>query len=143
MIVGHIFPVWLKFKGGKGVATSLGVIFALSWPLGLGFIVCWLTVFALSRISSLAALVSFTAVTLSAAIVLLFSQLPLVNGYIAEYFFEYSEYASDMRLSQHEISETSILVMNLLLFITVLIFFTHRQNISRLLKGQEHTWRKT
>ncbi len=57
-IVGHIFPVWLGFKGGKGVATSLGVLFGLAWPLGLVFIAAWLVLAFAFRISSLAALLA-------------------------------------------------------------------------------------
>lgn len=56
--LGHVFPIWLKFKGGKGVATGLGVIFALSWPVGLIVAGLWLAVASLFRISSLAALVA-------------------------------------------------------------------------------------
>ena len=52
-IVGHCFPVWLGFKGGKGVATALGIALALSWPVALICVAVWLAVFALSRISSL------------------------------------------------------------------------------------------
>ena len=57
-IVGHIFPVWLKFKGGKGVATAFGVLCALHWPTGLGCAVTWLVVARLSRTSSLAAIMA-------------------------------------------------------------------------------------
>jgi acyl phosphate:glycerol-3-phosphate acyltransferase len=54
--VGHLFPVWLKFKGGKGVATYLGVLFGLAWPIGLTFILVWLAMAFLFKRSSLAAL---------------------------------------------------------------------------------------
>ena len=54
--LGHVFPVWLKFKGGKGVATAAGVLIAFDWRLGLGVIVVWLVVAFASRYSSLAAL---------------------------------------------------------------------------------------
>ncbi len=54
--LGHLFPVWLGFKGGKGVATYLGVLAGLAWPVALVFAVVWLAVAAISRISSLAAL---------------------------------------------------------------------------------------
>jgi acyl phosphate:glycerol-3-phosphate acyltransferase len=57
-MVGHIFPVWLGFKGGKGVATNVGVLFGWYWPLGLCFIGIWLVLAFLFRFSSLAALVA-------------------------------------------------------------------------------------
>jgi glycerol-3-phosphate acyltransferase PlsY len=60
--LGHIFPVWLGFKGGKGVATYLGVLFALSWQAGLVFAAVWLAVAAASRYSSLSALVAAVVV---------------------------------------------------------------------------------
>jgi len=59
--LGHIFPVWLGFKGGKGVATYLGVLFGLAWQAGLVFVVVWIAVAAISRFSSLAALVGTVA----------------------------------------------------------------------------------
>lgn len=58
VMVGHCFPVWLKFKGGKGVATFLGLLYALAWPVGIAACATWLVVAALFRYSSLAALVS-------------------------------------------------------------------------------------
>jgi len=58
-VLGHLFPVWLRFKGGKGVATGYGVLIAVAWPVGLAAGAAWLIVAALSRWSSLAALVSF------------------------------------------------------------------------------------
>ena len=54
--LGHLYPVWLKFQGGKGVATFLGVMLAVAWPVGLLAILTWIVVAALFRISSLAAL---------------------------------------------------------------------------------------
>ena len=61
-MAGHIFPLWLGFKGGKGVATSLGVLFGLFWPLGLIFTVLWLGLALVFRFSSLAGLAT-SAVT--------------------------------------------------------------------------------
>jgi acyl phosphate:glycerol-3-phosphate acyltransferase len=57
-MAGHIFPVWLGFKGGKGVATNIGVLFGFSWMLGVAFLAAWLVLAVLFRISSLAALVA-------------------------------------------------------------------------------------
>lgn len=58
VLAGHLFPVWLDFKGGKGVATTIGVLLALSWPVGLSVIGIWLLIAYASRYSSLAALIS-------------------------------------------------------------------------------------
>ncbi len=57
-LVGHMFPLWLKFKGGKGVATYIGVVFGFNWMVGLCFIASWLLVAILFRYSSLSALVA-------------------------------------------------------------------------------------
>ncbi len=56
--LGHLFPVWLKFKGGKGVATYIGVLIGLFWPAALVFCVIWLATAATTRYSSLSALVA-------------------------------------------------------------------------------------
>jgi glycerol-3-phosphate acyltransferase PlsY len=63
-VIGHNFPVWLRFRGGKGVATTLGVLLALAWPVGLAVCGVWLAVAAVSRTSSLAALAGLAAATL-------------------------------------------------------------------------------
>ncbi len=60
-LFGHLYPLWLKFKGGKGVATALGILLALAWPVGLAACATWLLVAALFRYSSLAGLLSLTA----------------------------------------------------------------------------------
>lgn len=57
-MLGHCFPVWLKFRGGKGVATFLGLLYALAWPVGIAACATWLATAALFRFSSLAALVA-------------------------------------------------------------------------------------
>jgi len=99
--LGHIFPVWLKFKGGKGVATYIGVLLALAWQGALVFGIIWAAVAALTRYSSLAALVASTAT-------------PFILWL-----------HDDLQEAQ---------VFGLL---TVLIFFTHRANIARLLTARE------
>src|SRR5262245_46242671 len=53
--LGHLFPVWLKFKGGKGVATYIGILLGLAWPVALAFVAIWAAVAALTRYSSLSA----------------------------------------------------------------------------------------
>jgi glycerol-3-phosphate acyltransferase PlsY len=59
--LGHVFPVWLRFRGGKGVATAAGVLIGLDWRLGLVVLAVWLAIVAVSRYSSLAALVAALA----------------------------------------------------------------------------------
>lgn len=102
-ILAHIFPVWLRFKGGKGVATALGTLFAFSPAFGLWIIALWLIIFALKRISSLSALSAFTIGTITNAA---YTQVDKLY----------------------------------LLAITLLLFFTHRANIKRLINGTEPGW---
>ena len=101
-ILGHIFPVWLKFKGGKGVATTLGMLLALAPYVGLAACATWLAVAFLFRVSSLSAL---TALALSPA-------------------YSFLIY-SDAKLAV------------VCAVIAGLVFYTHRANIQRLLKGEE------
>ena len=65
-IVGHCFPVWLGFKGGKGVATALGAVLALAWPVALACALVWLVVVALTRVSSLGGITATLAGPLAA-----------------------------------------------------------------------------
>ncbi len=67
-LMGHIFPVWLGFKGGKGVATFLGILIGMAWPVALGFAALWLAVAAAFRFSSLAALVATLATPIAFAV---------------------------------------------------------------------------
>jgi glycerol-3-phosphate acyltransferase PlsY len=99
--LGHLFPVWLGFKGGKGVATFLGISLALFWPAGLAVAATWLVAALIWRFSSLSALV---AAALS------------------------SVYMSVLGHPDYAV---------LTLILTILIFVMHRDNIARLLKGEE------
>lgn len=106
--MGHLFPVWLSFKGGKGVATFFGLILAACWPLGLLAAATWLIVAFALRYSSLAALVA-------AALTPLYALLPLPALGLP--------------------APTPILI--LAAFTAVLIYIRHHENIARLLKGAE------
>ncbi len=106
--LGHLFPVWLGFRGGKGVATFFGLLMAAAWPLGLLAGATWLVVAALFRISSLAALVASAAAPLYAIAPLAVIGLP---------------------------APAPIAVLAAVT--AVLIWLRHHQNIGRLLKGAE------
>jgi glycerol-3-phosphate acyltransferase PlsY len=66
--VGHLYPVWLRFRGGKGVATMLGVVLAISWPLGLVYALVWLGGLAAMRISSVSGMAAAISAPIAAAI---------------------------------------------------------------------------
>jgi len=67
--IGHVYPVWLRFKGGKGVATFLGIALALYWPCGVAFAVIWLLAFFLTRHSSVGGMTAAIATPVSAALI--------------------------------------------------------------------------
>ena len=98
---GHCYPIWLKFKGGKGVATFFGLLFALAWPIGLAAGATWLAMAAMFRYSSLAALLA-AALTPLWIVFLDFSNLFLLS-----------------------------------LCLACVIYWRHRENIIRLIRGQE------
>lgn len=100
-VLGHVFPIWLRFKGGKGVATGFGILLGLAPWVFLAAIATWGGVFYYKRISSLSALVAY-------------SLAPM-----------YALYGGDNTLA------LSLLVL------ASIIFITHRDNISRLARGQE------
>ncbi|MDE8654388.1 glycerol-3-phosphate 1-O-acyltransferase PlsY [Novosphingobium album (ex Liu et al. 2023)] len=64
--LGHCFPVWLRFRGGKGVATTAGICFGLAWPVGLVYAVTWLALLGVTRISSLAGMTAAIAAPIAA-----------------------------------------------------------------------------
>lgn len=65
--IGHCYPVWLRFRGGKGVATLMGIVLALCWPVGVAFAVIWIGLLATLRISSLAGMTAAASTPLVAA----------------------------------------------------------------------------
>ncbi|WP_292102813.1 glycerol-3-phosphate 1-O-acyltransferase PlsY [Brevundimonas sp.] len=106
--LGHLFPIWLGFKGGKGVATFFGLIIAAAWPLGLMAGATWLIVAFALRYSSLAALIASAATPLYALLPLAVLGLPV---------------------------PAPILLLSV--FTAVLIWIRHHENIGRLMKGTE------
>ncbi len=112
--LGHLFPVWLKFNGGKGVATFLGILFALSYGLAALFIFTWLTVSLIFNYSSLSSI--FASITV------------FVISFIKENIIK----AFDPNIS-------NVSDIKLLLFIfLILIIYTHKNNISNLINRTEH-----
>ena len=101
VFLGHVFPIWLKFKGGKGVATYIGILFCINFNLGITFGLVWVVTFIISRYSSLSSLLGSLAI-------------PITNYFIFKeqitYFF---------------------------VIMFVLIFYTHKENIKRLLNSTE------
>lgn len=81
-IVGHCFPVWLRFRGGKEVATLMGVSLGLSWPVGLVYAVVWIAMLATTQISSLAGMSAAVSAPL-AAFVFAGTQTALVLAVLA------------------------------------------------------------
>ena len=79
-VLGHCFPVWLKFKGGKGVATTLGVALGLAWPVGAAYAAVWLAMLALTRISSLSGMAAAAAAPLAAALLGLTALVPVLSA---------------------------------------------------------------
>lgn len=99
--IGHCYPVWLRFRGGKGVATMMGIAVALYWPAGLVFAAVWLGLLALLRISSVAGMSAALSAPIAAAA---FGRIELVPALLA---------------------------------LALIVLWKHRENIARLLKGQE------
>ena len=113
--LGHIFPIWLKFRGGKGVATYLGVLFALSLQLSFLFIFTWLAISLIFKYSSLSSM--FASLT----VFIVQSIREIVNPIL-------------LKMSEQTLHSNTIGInMTFLLFIFfILIIFTHRKNISNL-----------
>ena len=101
VFIGHVFPVWLKFNGGKGVATYVGILFSINYILGIVFVFSWLIIFFISKYSSLGSILSSIIIP----IFIFFN-----SSYENEYFF---------------------------IIMFVLILFTHRENVKRLINKEE------
>jgi glycerol-3-phosphate acyltransferase PlsY len=86
VMIGHCFPVWLKFRGGKGVATFLGLLYALAWPIGIAACLSWLVTALVFRFSSLAALVA-AASTMFWAVVLGEPQIFMLCAFLTALIF--------------------------------------------------------
>ena len=76
-VLGHCFPVWLGFKGGKGIATNAGVSFGLAWPIGLTYAMVWIALVYFSRISSLAGMSAVVAAAIAAIVLGYASYVPM------------------------------------------------------------------
>ena len=106
VFLGHVFPIWLKFKGGKGVATYLGILFALNIYLGLIFIASWLITFAIFKFSSLASLVASIAIPVYLLIFTQFDQVIFYTIMFVLIFFTHKE--NIKRLKNKEETKTKI-----------------------------------
>jgi glycerol-3-phosphate acyltransferase PlsY len=82
-VLGHLFPVWLRFKGGKGMATAIGVLWALAWPMGLASCLVWLGVALLFRYSSLASIAAIGTSPLFALLLMEDRQLAEMTALLA------------------------------------------------------------
>lgn len=104
-VVGHVFPVWLKFKGGKGVATSIAVFAVMFWPLALFMCVTWLLLFVVTKMSSASS----------------------IGSMILTIGLSYS--ITDMR------------IFITCLVIGLLVIYRHKDNITRILRGEENSFK--
>ena len=104
--LGHVFPIWLKFKGGKGVATYVGILFAINIYFGLVFIISWLITFALSKFSSLSSLIGSISIPIYLLILAQFDQVIFFTIMFVLIFFTHRE--NIKRLKNKEETKTKI-----------------------------------
>ena len=104
--LGHVFPIWLKFKGGKGVATYLGILFAINFYLGIIFIISWFITFFISKFSSLSSLVGSASIPIYLLILTQFDQVIFFTIMFVLIFFTHRE--NIKRLKNKEETKTKI-----------------------------------
>jgi len=104
--LGHVFPIWLKFKGGKGVATYIGILFAINFYLGIIFIISWFITFFISKFSSLSSLVGSASVPIYLLILTQFDQVIFFTIMFVLIFFTHRE--NIKRLKNREETKTKI-----------------------------------
>ena len=104
--LGHVFPVWLKFRGGKGVASYLGILFAINIYFGLMFVISWLIVFAISKFSSLSSLVASASIPIYLIIIANFDHAIFFTTIFVLIFFTHRE--NIKRLKNNEEIKTKI-----------------------------------
>jgi len=125
--LGHLYPVWLGFRGGKGVATTLGILLAIAWPAGVLACLAWLLTALVFRISSLSALVSMAAATAYAAWLGWLQGAGRIEG------------ADGVPVVAGAVAQAAVhpTVWQPILLLTLLSYWKHRANIGRLLAGTE------
>ena len=106
VFLGHVFPIWLKFKGGKGVATYLGILFAINYYFGIIFIISWFVTFFISKFSSLSSLVGAASIPIYLLILTQFDQLIFFTIMFVLIFFTHRE--NIKRLKNKEETKTKI-----------------------------------
>ncbi len=104
--LGHVFPIWLKFKGGKGVATYVGILFAINFYFGIVFIISWFVTFGISKFSSLSSLIAAASIPIYLLILNQFEQLIFFIIMFVLIFFTHRE--NIKRLKNKEETKTKI-----------------------------------
>ncbi len=119
-LIGHILPIWLNFKGGKGIATYIGILIATSPIMAILFIFVWLIIFSIYRYSSLSAICSVIC-------------MPAI--YLS---FQIKLFSENLNIYS-TIHNTEVFNLNLtiILFITLILIYRHIENIKRLIAGKE------